>query len=420
MKPLFSLGELQGWQLAAVGLFLLVLPAPPLFYNGSSIVLALGGVWLLLAHCGSITSLPSIRFLGLIFACLWLPMLIASVDAIDSGRAWSGSLLYARFGLSSVLLVWLATHASALTITRACVLLFCALWVFDALIQATFGFNLLGFPNDGAQLKGIFYPRLQLGVVLTIFTPLILDELAKRATRNTAWWLCLVPLFAVIGFTLHRNSWLALATACAMYLLYQLLERGWRPRKQTVIAALVVLGVTAGALSMSDFVKSRVSDSVGALFKSTEHVEAQLGQRPDIWRAALNMLDEHWLNGIGPRGFRGAYADYAEPDDFWRNQSPPLSPSHPHQLTLEILAETGALGGLGYVLLLCLLGYRYRSLNADARAVAAPWLMCTLIAIWPLNIHKAFYGYFFATLAWWVLAISIASLFQPRSTAKIS
>ena len=343
-------------------------------------------------------------------------MIVSCFDALDQQRAISATLLYLRFGLAGVFMVWVLSNARSLALLRVLVLAFCAFWTIDACIQAIVGFNLFGFPLEGAQLKGIFHPRLQLGLVLTLFVPLILDSIAQPAQLRPAWWLCLVPLVVVIGMTLHRNSWLLLIVGSAMFLVYRFHDRGWRPPKLSVFVGVAVVVLASAALLTQPFIKTRLEKTVGALFESSEQLEAQLGQRPDIWRTGLNMLEQHWFNGIGPRGFRGAYASYAGPQDYWQNLVPPTSPSHPHQLALEIAIETGVLGAIGYVCLLFWLLRRYRQLDRAARVNAGPWLICALLAFWPLNIHKALYGYFFSTLAWWVLAAAIAAMY-PRPFA---
>ena len=72
-----------------------------------------------------------------------------------------------------------------------------------------------------------------------------------------------------------------------------------------------------------------------------------------ICQVAYSIFKEHPVNGIGPRGFRFVYHEYAKLDDdnietksdrlnylFSLN----LPPTHPHLLILEVLAETGVIG----------------------------------------------------------------------------
>src|SRR5690606_10686377 len=64
-------------------------------------------------------------------------------------------------------------------------------------------------------------------------------------------------------------------------------------------------------------------------------------QRVELWESALRVSREHWINGIGVRGYR--FMERTEDVD---NLTPVISETtrlstHPHQITLEIFLETG-------------------------------------------------------------------------------
>ena len=61
------------------------------------------------------------------------------------------------------------------------------------------------------------------------------------------------------------------------------------------------------------------------------------------------MFQENPLLGIGPRGFRHVYEQYAGPDDHWL-QNGHRGQTHPHSNIVEVLVETGLLGLTGYLL----------------------------------------------------------------------
>ena len=68
-----------------------------------------------------------------------------------------------------------------------------------------------------------------------------------------------------------------------------------------------------------------------------------LSGRSRIWGAALCMVHNHPFNGVGARGFREAFPQ-CDPHSgqvaAW-GEGPAL---HAHQIVLEILSETGAIG----------------------------------------------------------------------------
>lgn len=407
----------EAWRAWLAVAFIVILPMPPMLYNGYAVLLAILGLVMLVRRRGRIWAASPVRISVVLFACLWLPIALSAVDANDWQRAANASALYIRFALMAVFICVALDETAKVVQVRTVVALVCGLYVADAGWQSLTGTNLIGNPSVGPQLTGMFYPKLQLGVVLAALTPVVLAELDERAKHHAGWWLALLPLTAVVALTLHRNSWVVFVLAVASFVTLRLVERQWRLRGR-VLACIAGVALVGGMAAVQHLhFKTRLFDTAGAALVQHEQLEIQLGQRPDIWRTALNMYQSHWLNGVGVRGFRGAYATYAGPDDYWRGQAEPVSPAHPHQLVLEIAAETGSTGLIGYLLVLTIAIGAYLRAPAASRYHAGPWLLATLLLLWPLNINKAFYGFFIATFFWWVLSVYVATLFARPTIA---
>ncbi|MEM7405437.1 MAG: O-antigen ligase family protein [Pseudomonadota bacterium] len=398
------------WRVWLAIAFLVILPMPPLVYNGYALLLGCLGIIAMARTFNIRFSSASARQATVLFACLWVPIAISWFDAADSYRAGTSGALYIRFLPMALFLCLALDRLSASVRLRQAVALVCTFYVVDAGWQGLTGHNIIGNPAVGPQLTGMFYPKLQLGVVLAVLTPVILAEIEARSKSHPAWWLAVVPLAVVVALTLHRNSWVVFALALFGFIALRVAERRWRIRGKTLAwVAGITLVFSVVAIQHLSF-KVRLFDTVAAALVEHEQLEIQLGQRPDIWRAAFNMYQANWLNGVGVRGFRGVYPDYAVADDYWRGQDQPVSPAHPHQLVLEVAAETGTLGLLGYVLVIAIAIASYFRAPSANRHHAGPWLLAALLLLWPLNINKAFYGFFIATFFWWVLAVYVATL----------
>src|SRR5690606_20651653 len=103
-----------------------------------------------------------------------------------------------------------------------------------------------------------------------------------------------------------------------------------------------VVGLAALGMGSSQ-VRERFSRTAMALSGDADGVNEALFGRSQIWGAALCMVREHPVNGVGVRDFRVAYSGcdpMPERTAVW-GDSPAL---HAHQIVLEILAETGVLG----------------------------------------------------------------------------
>lgn len=79
----------------------------------------------------------------------------------------------------------------------------------------------------------------------------------------------------------------------------------------------------------------------------SELVQVGLLGRLRIWQAALDMIADHWILGVGPGRFAEHFRDYQLDEYFTR---------YPHNIWLEVFAELGILGAAALTALLLLGG----------------------------------------------------------------
>lgn len=348
---------------------------------------------------------PAGRRLVLLFACVWVPMLVASVDAVAPGHAWKTTLLYLHLLPAAWFVVNVCRDEAVLRLVTqgtAVLVLFAG---FDAFAQLIWGVDLFGYPYEDGILKGVFHPKQRLGLFLAVFAPLCIEVVIGWNRTFPRVWLLLVPLVIVILMSLKRSAWLMLAVGLCAYL--ALLLRGGRTswRALPVVPLLLALTFAGATAMMSPVLKDRLSVTGGLLSLDADTFDAATGHRFSLWQTGAAMVRAHWLNGVGPRGFRHAYVEHAPPDDFWLERSG-SGQTHPHLLVLEVAVETG-LTGLAAWLLFYVLVLRdtWRSAGGSACSV---WLLCAAVAAFPLNAHLAFYGSYWATLVWLLLAVGHA------------
>src|SRR3546814_3526083 len=92
------------------------------------------------------------------------------------------------------------------------------------------------------------------------------------------------------------------------------------------------------------------------------------------------MIAAHPLNGIGVRGFREAYPQFAGKDDHWL-QGDNHGAFHAHQWLLEVLSETGVLGLTCWLTGLGLLYRRWRQASVACRVQARAPALALLAAL---------------------------------------
>lgn len=341
-----------------------------------------------------------------IFACLWIPMLLSLGDAANPARAIKTTLLYLHYLPASLYVAVILTELAMRRIVLAGIALIVGFWCLDGIIQLVRGEDLFGYPYDGSVLKGVFYPKQRFGLILAVFAPLYLYVVHRLSMRSKFAWVLLLPLIIAVAFSLKRTAWVMLIVAIVGYLVCF-----FTPNRRNFRYGLIVAGFATAALVTSAFwvpnFQAQVQGTMKIFTTDFETADIASSRRLSLWKTGLAIAQSHWINGVGPRGYRTVYRDYAPSDDFWiaRGSS---GQTHPHLMLLEVIIETGLLGLTGYALALILIGRSAWSRRGSDPPSCA-YLLVVLVAWFPLNAHLAFYGSYWSNIAWLMLALACAS-----------
>lgn len=363
-----------------------------------------------------------------LFFAYWLPQLISTVDATDVG----GALCKTLAGLRYLPFLWLVAIAVATRKGRRWVFggiaLLLLVWSLDLLIEAVSGHSLLhgtldalyAAVRDGKgicegqaargfdRFNGIFGTcNPVLGVVAASFSPFLLHAAHKRF--GLVGWIA-AAFIAGIAILLagSRASWLTYGLV--------LLLSGWHVMGWKRLLGLFAAGAVSLALlaMVHAPLGDRLQRTAGALQGGDHDVDEALSGRGKIWGAALCMIREHPLNGVGVRDFRNAYPacdPNPEVQPEW-GEGPAM---HAHQLVLEVLAETGVIGLLLWLAGAALAWRAWKFADPDARNRARPAMIALLVTVFPLNTHLAFYSSFWGGVVLLLAALYAGSLMSRES-----
>ncbi len=161
---------------------------------------------------------------------------------------------------------------------------------------------------------------LFLGRVIPVAFALALAKGLGRASWRSAvpYLAALLAMAFVLYLTFSRGAWLAVAL--------------------TIILMLFALGkskLAGGALLVSIF----VSILLLSLFQDRVLSSAPVLQRAYVWEAAINMIKDHPVMGVGLDNFLYHYPDYMLPGA-WAEPNV----SHPHNIFLDFWLRLGILG----------------------------------------------------------------------------
>ena len=346
--------------------------------------------------------------------------LVSAFGSIAPGKSWGtvvALLRYAPLGLYACFAIRRDSKLQAMYVAVALVL---ALWTADAWVQMLTGWSLGGHAAP-ERISGIFGTTdLKLGPTLAVLSPFALWAARRR------WGLpgLLLAFVLVLGPVL-------LAGSRAAWLCYALVALGfaWREAKSPLrfagfcLIGAVLLALAGGiAWETSGRFQQRMDRTLQALHGTSQSIDTALTGRLDIWHASAEMIAAHPINGVGVRGFRYAYPHYAPANDHFlvaESCGEGEGACHPHQLVLEILTETGAIGLLLWLAAVVLAFRAWCRVGVAARERAFPVTLALGVMLFPLNTHLAFYSAWWGLLFGWLLGLWCAALYvEPQKVSK--
>ncbi|MEH6578314.1 MAG: O-antigen ligase family protein [Amphritea sp.] len=164
--------------------------------------------------------------------------------------------------------------------------------------------------------------------------------------------------------------------------------------------------------------QSRISQTTIALKGDYASLDRATSGRMTLWFTALPLIEDNWINGVGARGFRYAYPKYAPTNDrFLRGEGDEKTGAyHAHQIVLEVLAETGVIGLVDYLLALVILGALVKRPCLRKNYLGMAFVASSLAVLFPLNSHLSLYASAWAQAIWILFAITVASVFSEAET----
>ncbi len=348
-----------------------------------------------------------IRRFWVVLGCFLIPAIFSLLDAINFERAVSGVVRVLAYGFA----VWvmLQIKLDRQEIHRLMSLLGAVLmiWVVDGLVQLLTGLSVFGNPlmelDSGHTLvTGSF--RTGYGSTLAILSPFYLEAL-RRTRGGVATSVLSLPLFATIVMSGNEASILhALFALCGYALVLYRVERSvdTGPWLMSLLICFC-LAVVAGSVLTDTFRASASGQAATDTYRALEYL-------PEFWISAWSGFLDHWVNGVGIRG----WGSLAVSLDSISNL-PVTDRWHPHLFVLEVAVDTGVPGLVGYLLFFVFLGRRL----FDKRVEIALCSLVVMLALFPLNSVVSFYSYFSGNFLFLTLALLIAMDRDLQSPTEI-
>jgi len=412
--------RIPGWFNENLGLVLLVVSfylfTSKSLYNISFAVMAVLGMYRLWHDHDFMFKRRETRLFGMLFLGLWLPMLISLTDAFVTFRSAQNVIPYLRFYFAGVYVLYeMLRGRRILELTEKAFFIIMLFWSLDGTLQFLTGRDIFGYPYAGGKfLTGPFYPDTTISHVLAGFSGMFFESLRRRSAGRPWIWLFVLPLYIVIFAAGRRSVWFMLALNTLGFAAYHIVMAARRRRIVAyLLSGTVLIAVVFGAMfATQKTVQQRVYKTLGLFSTNTTEIDRALSHRLDIWVVAWHMYEDHWINGIGPRGFRFAYQDYAGKNNYFYK----TGQTHPHMMMLEILAESGTIGFAGYAFFQLLLWRNMKRYIHDKTCFAC--FLTLITASFPINSHVAFYGAYWSSILWWMILFMIMNVMNHDGSNK--
>jgi O-antigen ligase len=245
------------------------------------------------------------------------------------------------------------------------------------------------------------------GVLLASYFFSCLPLLRQKFFNSLLFALALIILGAVIFFTGSYTTWIGLFAALSLYFyLGYAASVSWR---QKIIFAVLLIGI------FSVFIFGEVGSEKWQAFV-TLSARSSLASRLMIWRAAVSILYDHPLWGIGTGRFQEMYLAYQKYFPLYLEWAVP----QPHNVYLAVWLQTGLLGLTGFIFLIIVwlkkmwILCRFSIQDALVQKTSALFIALMMLFLLLGVTDTPFFKTDLAFIFWWTLALGIGFLNQKR------
>lgn len=332
MKPWFGLGKLE---LAAFVFFSLFLLLQCLSIAAANVALGFSVFFILCLLIsafknskkkGFLEIYQQNRFLCLLFVLFWGTILCSAIfsgDLLKGSKIFIGQFIYRAVPLFIILFIFPKKGFASFFLFLS--LLSCILDVIGGII----------IHGDGPRLRGLYgHPMTLAGFLITSLPILFCFLLDWKQNRKALFLTIASFLIGFTGLLLNgtRGAWLALAVTLPLVtILYD------RSIKKILFLVVFAIGTSLVFFNSPQLQNRAESITSTTLQSNTERLL--------MWESACEMFKDHPVFGVGIGQYSSKYlTEYKSPEAREKQ-------NHCHNNFLQMLAENGVVGFIGFCLL---------------------------------------------------------------------
>ena len=346
----------------------------------------------------------------------WIYAIFLSFFSLDFENSFRASFFFIRFLLFSLCIGFFGFNYFNYNKVFKFWFFIIAFVCIDVWIQYFFGKDLFGYPDHGHRFAGLFGNELVAGAFIwKISSPLIglffFERYYKNNKNYNYFVLGFLLLPATILITGERTSFVMILFSLLLSILF--ISYIMKKIKFFVISILIIFSIFFSSIATSEAVKNRYNDFFEIIKNFNESSYGIL------FESGIEIWKRNKITGVGLKNF-GIECDNQIIKI--NEQHHPCS-THPHNLYIQILSETGIIGMLIFISLFVSFFIYYLKLNLifhnlNINKFMLISCMCYLFSfIWPIATSGSFYSTWNGIFYW--ITIGMIQNFTKKKSILI-
>tara|TARA_Y100001970_G_C14224943_1_gene855043 strand:- start:405 stop:1661 length:1257 start_codon:yes stop_codon:yes gene_type:complete len=266
--------------------------------------------------------------------------------------------------------------------------------IIDGFIQYFYGSNLLGFPYNGDRLSSFFGDELKLGSYLSRLMPIFLAFITLIYFENKKIIFFALLLFILsdllIVFSGERTSLFYLIFSSFVIII---LIKKWKFYRflALIISSLLIFFIFSTNSKVSNRIITQTLKQTNIVADDVKDINLFTIQHQVLYVSAYRIFNDNKIIGIGPKNFRIVCKNKKYEVLTDKDGSIDGCQTHPHNIYIQLLAETGLIGFLiifsFFIYLLYILSKHLINIILKQKYIFSDFQICLFVAIlitlWP-------------------------------------